>query len=685
MMKFFRKYTKHLLAVFMALLLVVWLAGDPIANWLARGSDQMENVLRGTLGGKEIRHRDALPILQEIEVLDSPELQATLQRRDLPPWKMIWYSVPRQLGVSDRMGLYQSHMEVARARGYEPLSEDEWFLLLTEARRNGIFVPSEAVERFKAENGIVGPLLRRLREHFPLKVINSALQSYLMVQQQAAAACKAPPVSEADISQFVRRVCEQADVTVVTLAASSKDKDGKETSKFFDPSYTPSESELAALFDKHKNTASQPAGMSFGYQQPAAVQIEYLKIDAAALRDKQIVDEETAFEYWKRHTKEFPMPTSTQPAPGTTAPSPPEVKYYTTFAEAKKDVVGRLKKMKADEAAIRLAREIIENLREPWASSSSTQPAAEKEAPASQESLDVYTKALQEWSTKQPGVLSHVTLGMLEAPALAANSDIGRSAGYLGGPGGLRFQQAAFLVQGLEEEPDRQSEEYRYFRKLYETCVVPFTDENGNVYVFRPIAIRPAQAPASLDAVRERLIADARLEHAFKLAGEQAKALKERAASIGLEAAFAADAELRKFVDDTALSHPTPFTRERCFAMSGYPPHVSPNYVQALGSDPELLGAIFELAPPTTTQPVRVLTWEQAEQRRWLVVQLNRILPPTKDEYDKQRPNAIQYLRNQYQAQLLAQWFDPEQISKRLDWTPAEAAQQARKRATARR
>lgn len=676
MMKFFRKYTKHLLAVFMALLLIVWLAGDPIMSWFSRRGPR-DNPIRGFLDGREIRQKDANPVFQEIEVLKSQAFSGRFETR----WQTIWTPVIMDLGVQDQ-NTFRQYLGALMQAGREPLNEDEWFLLVSQARRDGVFVPPEAVEQFKEEIGLTGPAMRALRQHFPLKLINEAIRSFLMVRRQAVAACQAPPISEADIRDFVRKTSERAEVTLVTLEAS-------EESKFYDGTYAPTDAELAALFDEYKNVASRPYGLNFGYQQPEAVQIEYLRVTADALKNAQAITENVAYEYWERHQEEFTRPAASQPAPPASGPAPPPLmEKYPTFIEAKAAVTSKLQKTKADEAALRIAREIIDDLSKPWAAATATQPGGEKAAPQSETSPEVYAAALRKWSAKYPGVLAHVSLGMLEVPALRADPDIGKSVALVGGQRGLAFDRAAFLVEGLAEKPDAQSDEYRYFRKVYETCPFPFVDDRGNAYVFRTVAIRPKQPPGSLEAVRRQVVQDARLKRAYDLAGRKAAALQELAARVGLEAAFLADADLRKYVDEKALSRPTPFSRLTCIAGPGRPPFVMPSSVGALGSDAKLVDAVFDLASAATrpasapaTQPVRVLAWPQPDRRRWLVVQLDRILPPTQAAYDQQRPNALQYLRTQHQIKLLVQWFDADQIKARLKWRPAREERPAERAA----
>ena len=67
MMKFFRKYNRHLLAVFMALLLVVWLGGSALTSWLA--PNQAAQIM-GTAFGSEISAGQVQAFANETVLMD---------------------------------------------------------------------------------------------------------------------------------------------------------------------------------------------------------------------------------------------------------------------------------------------------------------------------------------------------------------------------------------------------------------------------------------------------------------------------------------------------------------------------------------------------------------------------------------------------------------------------------------
>ena len=63
MMKFFRKHMKELLAVFMALLLVVWLGGSALTDAL-RGNYDPGDMKKGVIYGQPVVLNDMRPVVQ---------------------------------------------------------------------------------------------------------------------------------------------------------------------------------------------------------------------------------------------------------------------------------------------------------------------------------------------------------------------------------------------------------------------------------------------------------------------------------------------------------------------------------------------------------------------------------------------------------------------------------------------
>ena len=301
MMKFFRKYTKHLLAIFMALLLIVWLAGDALRS-LLREQGHGEEEVRGEAFGESVQLKDMLPAFAEANILDML----------YPAWREPW----RGLAVRE-----------------EPLTPEEWYMLDAAARKSGVFVAQEAVNRLKAR--IPAQVLAAIRERSKLSMddIDRALQSFLRVQEMFHQAAGALRPSEPDLQDYVRQVAEKVRVKLVTF----------EGAKFAEESYQPTDEEINAHFEKYKD--QDPARGSvkeFGYRLPEAAQIEYIQVSVAELAKTQKVSDDEAYRYWNfpAHRTEFLKP-STRPATSTapaTQPKPEPPKPYETFTEAKAKV-----------------------------------------------------------------------------------------------------------------------------------------------------------------------------------------------------------------------------------------------------------------------------------------------------------------------------------------------------------
>src|SRR5438067_1976086 len=113
MMKFFRKYTKQLLAIFMALLLIVWLGGSALTE-LLHGDPTGGKTVQGTAYGSTVRLRDMWPAFHETETLEEILGPDILQRLCPPQIR------------------------------HEKLSKEEWYLLDEAAKRSHLHVPREA-------------------------------------------------------------------------------------------------------------------------------------------------------------------------------------------------------------------------------------------------------------------------------------------------------------------------------------------------------------------------------------------------------------------------------------------------------------------------------------------------------------------------------------------------------------
>lgn len=647
MMKFFRKYTKQLLAVFMVLLLIVWLGGSALQHVFDRSQEHLK-MPRAKVFGKTVLVRDMQTAFRETEVLKAMNIQ----------WEWMWANAVARLGARNMNDLRR----LVGAVRTSPLTLEEWYMLDVAARRSGIQVSEEQLERFKAASGLTGEALASIRDrsNFSLDTLDEALRSYVRVNEMVESAIEAIKPSEADIQDAIRDSQEKVTVAVVTLDAT----------KFEDSTWQATEEELQKQFDEGKDKDPSPSSMGervFGYREPEKAQIEYIRVDVNALARRQKISDEAAWEYWDAHKDEFLRPVS-RPA-SAPASSQPEPKPYDTFTEAKPKVIEQMAERAAQAEAQRLANEMISTLAKPWVGAPTTQPDNYAIPPAGQESDQVYPNLIASLEPRYPGVFKYGRTLLQDQKELAANNPDIRSA-YFRGSGQYGFvsvAQAAFMVAGLEAKKDAIPDQTRLFRNVYQTCAEPFVDmgAKGSIVIFRTVATRAKQPAQSMDSVRDKLIADLRKIRAGKEAERLAKELAEKAGAIGLKAAFENDAQLIAKLGKDAYKDNVTFSR-------------STRYVPEFHGDSELIKRCFAVATaPATSQPARIITQPLRYPSGWAVVEWHKLLPVTTQEYDEERAEAIVRVIGSRQLAFMRDWFDPAQIRARVGWEDLVAGQDA--------
>lgn len=646
MMKFFRKYMKQLLAVFMGLLLVIWLAGDALTSLLDTRRREL-SIPRGEIFGKPVKLMDMQPVFNELHVLSALDV----------PWQMVWMYPAQRLSLSEdhlRMNVRQ-----IRDTAKHPLIEDEWYMLDAEARHRQVFVTQEAVDQFKQGHGDSEARLISIQRHYNLSTreVDEAIRSFVRVLEAVRQAGEGVKVSEADIQDFVRQTREQAKVNVVLF----------DSSKFEDKTYQPTEQEMKDLFERGKDRDPVLGSMTeFGYRRPERVQVEYIQVNAAELARKlpNLTDDE-AFSYWSDHKSEFLKP-STRPASSPATTQPEARQPYGTFTEARSQVFEKLKANKAREEALRLARDMIARLGRAWSDAPATQPGGYRQPPESEKSDQVYPAMVKIMQARYPGALKYARTTLTDAQGLMVNMEIGRARAYAGTNRPVSFWDVAFMVCGLEADREADPDRARLFRNVYETCSEPLVDRQDNAYVFRNVAAAPRQAPPAWQDVRKRLTEDVWKVRAHAEAGRWAKALADQAAKVGLKKAFDANADLKTKLGEAAYLPSEPFARKVGRRME-----LVPNSIPDVGGGAELMALCFELAG-RTAQAERVKTHELTGGRGWVVVEGGEIVPVTQADYDEQRAMATAVLTINRQIEFLKSWFAPQQIRQRVGWKDSQ-------------
>lgn len=638
MMKFFRRYKKQLLAVFMALLLVLWLLDDTIRNLGDRGRDDADFV-RGQAFGQTIRNRDMADAMREAEILTALRL----------PWDRMW------MNASIRQ---------------DELTTEEWYLLTEASRRSGYYIPQSSIQEFRQT--IPVQLIEGVRKSHKASIeeIDRAIQSYLRVQEVLSADLTAVKVSEADVQNFIRQTEEKARVKLVAL----------DYGKFIDPNYNPTDEEIQKQFEQYKDKDPGGPGDSYGYRLPEQVQIEYIRVLADQLARRQQITDDRAYDYWKTHRNEFLKPVS-QPATDSAPASREAPKPYETFTEAREEVRKRLQNEEAKRQVREIAAELIRKLQEPWQAAPTTQPGGFREPPAAAKDRNLYPHQVDAFRAKYPNALIYAQTQLVDRQGLSALGDMAWARALPNTEQQILLSRAAFLVAGLEAKREDMPEHTRFFRNLYETAAEPFIDSAGNAYVFRTIDIRPKRVAASAAEVREQVVRDIRLQRAADQAKQLAEQLAEGARQVGLTEAYRQNEALAKLFGDQAVRTPQPFSRKQFVPWMG---GLREARVPEAGGDINFVDRVFSMVSATTTQPSKVLAYAPEGQQRWLVVELLDIVPVTQAEYAEKRMQAMGQVLTMRRMDFLQDWFSNESIEARAQWKSAlpEAEEKEKKTAS---
>jgi len=238
MMKFFRKHNKKLLAVFMALLLIVWLGGSALQSLL---SPSLEDR-----------------VLATTDLGDIVELDRKIAEFET--------------GLLENLGLNWKHPWPFGQVQHEPLSVYDWIVLTREAQAAGMMPRNVEIEAFLGNFGLTPERVHRLAFQRDVKSeqIYKAMAKYIAVFNAISMTVASFTPSESEVRIVARDELEKVKVKLVSLNAAS----------FNDPQETFTEEQLREHFEKYRGEKAGK-GVRFGYFQPAEIKVQYFKIDAA--------------------------------------------------------------------------------------------------------------------------------------------------------------------------------------------------------------------------------------------------------------------------------------------------------------------------------------------------------------------------------------------------------------------
>lgn len=643
--KFFRRYSRQLLMVFMSLLLVAFLIPSTLQNIGERGRVKLK---WGEAYGHSITNNDLEGLQADVRVLNLP---VRLE------------GVRRELRLYDLLGLPPPHDEAAL----------DFYLLREEARRVGVRVGrSEAAAWLKrigfAENE-VSQLASTMRCS-PEELVDTAAQWIAvgrLLGVQGAAMFESLPRQELKYRDSTQMAV--ADLSVLDVKALV----------YLVPE--PTDEELQKFFDecKGRTTKHTEDQLEFGYLLPDRVQIEYLTISPEKVLLTVKVKASQVEQFYNDHKDRYmkPDPMATQPVQGRR----PQVQM--TLEEAKEKVRADVRLERAIDIAQSLVNQMHDEAHLPW-------NRAERDAdsfavpPPEAENVS-FEKLKEKYSTTYE--IDYGLTELLDQKALQGIPRLGRA----GAGGGMTVADLAFRVKGILTD----TKDGRPVLSVLEPAPVALTDlgtrSPQQAYLFRVVAVAPSAPPESLDPMRAQVVEDWKLSRAFELAHTYAENLAARSRELGLTAAVEQDSELnsvlaaaqtasqpagtppapRKYVEDL---QPAAFNRlTRADA-----------YDRRLGTGvPGVAKAFFDVVdkPASATLPAhRVVCVPVANRFKWAVGELNEVKPIYAGAFQKQLLQTAQQ-NQQNDLQLLSMlWPVPDNVEQRTGFKPGPALEGRQRR-----
>lgn len=636
MTKFFRKYMKEMLAVFMALLLIVWLGGSALQN-LMSGSNSDRLISRTKRG-------DILEIHRRIA-----NSEVTLLGRLGINWKASIFgaaSQGRSLGIL------------------------EWIMLTREAEAYGFTVRRVEAEQFLEGIGRTPDVVYGLakKEDIKPEAIYSAVAKFVAMRKLANLAVASATRSEAEVQVAARDQLEKVKINLVALKAST----------FVHPDQTFDEEVIQAHFAKYRDRDPGP-GLEFGYRLPEQVRVQYFKIDidkiAANVRIPERTLERQAEEFWRRNRElpAFIKPKEPTPEdqPAEAEPDKSDSQYFATFAEARDEAIKAVRRKLAESKIDDIAGWLLRELAEPWYDTPQGDDGYNI-GPPEVVSPDHYAELLK----RLPNALRYgdaISIGTTEfftkSECFAKAPELSQGSFQDAGRGGARsFRDAAFRVQGIATMPTDPGAATSDFLALGQTHPLMISGREGHRYVFRVIEVKPAGPPDDLDQVRDRVLADLRLAAGFDEAKRRADDILQSVTLDGLKAAFDANEEMQELLQPpSGYFTPAPFARSLP-GFAGRPNFGNIIYVSGVGRvSREFVDACFALGQTDDTPKVQVIPVE--DSATVTVVEWVETLPLRQDEYLAQRDRIYQQLNRSVVARASSEWFDPVRIRDRNGFT----------------
>ena len=645
-MRFFRKHNKQLLAVFMGLLVIVWVGGAALEELLA-GDRNAFLIATSKLG--EIGENDRIRAGGEVRLLESLGV----------PWQ-------RLASVYARV---------------EPLGVIEWVILTREAERCGMRAQRYEAEDFLAVRGFTADDVHRFatRKDIKPEAIYAAVASFVNVQRMVSMAISSATTSEAVLRSQAQKEYETVEVDLVAFNAST----------FQIPDEAFADEEIEAHFLTYRDR-QKGKGVEFGYHQPARVMAEYLKIDletvAANVRVRESTLESRAKRLWRENPKDAdfrrsreemrpdpPEAEGDESEPEGPPPAPPSP-WYETFEEARDAGIRSVRKTAAKEHDIERIKDwLLQQLSDPWFGSEK----GDDGYPLAPEGVlaDGYYEAVLERIPDQYRYGDAVTISRTEyfkQVDAFRQPEIGPAGLHTGGgPTSNFFRDLSFRVQGVVPMPTERGVDGSLHFALGQSCAVPVIDRDGNIYIYRIVDVKPAGPADSVDEVREEVIRDLRLLRGYERAREEADEFQASIASDGLKAAFDVNESFAMLLEaPSGFSSPAPFARRRKGSSNWASHRNRAPRVAGMQLDAAFVDEVFGLANRPEGERTTLIADEKLASV--VIIEVLSLTEMRSDEFETERGKLLARINRQAITQAVSQWLDPVRIRDRNDFAPIQ-------------
>lgn len=632
MIKFFRKHLKKLIVVFMVMLMIVFLGGTALDSLLRPNLDRVVGTSRwGEI--TSFRHSDA------------EQTGRILQGRGLP-WQ-------RPLGYG------------------EPLESLDWILLVEEAKHLGTAIDIERVRSGFPDPQVIDEWSRSIRQK-PERILR-ALAEFDSIRNTALAIGGAAEPSEADVEVRAQRSLAKVKINAVMLPAAA----------LIDERLEFSEDEIAAQFAAYREREAG-AGLDFGYYVKPKVQIQYIKVDRDELIDLvRVVNlEKKAKDYYLERREidvAFERPSDATEEDAADLEGPVQEKLpYLTWEEGREAAERAVRKQEATDVAIRVADWVARYVREPWLYQSRDEESGYRPVPEQVAKLGYYDNVLGRFpkSLSFPSAVTIVTTEFFSRVDAENVPDIGPAL-FVSRAGG-QFQleglsDLAFRTQAIIPKiPDERGTVASEYLATFQTCRHSLRDINGNVYLFRVVAVEPGHIPSTVDEVRDRVVTDLRLNAAYEEALLRGTELSYCDGGATLRETFEKEIDLVALSDTEAgrdsgyFEVPPVSVASRYQALSDAAgPNTAVGVAQISTLPTKVIEACFELAD---LDDPKTRVFELKDRATVLVAEWVETQVAGATEFHSMREGFAQGLRDGRVRAVITDWLSPENIRARSQY-----------------